>query len=147
MKTIRVDAAAQRIGRLKRSSDACEKMAGYALERYLLDPRAEGAFYIRFCAMPPMHRQALAQCRVSTTNGACSSGSAGSSACEARRGKRGHSTLSALPFFAACSAGEKVECPLVCDHGPPNLRIETFPWQTKDRPPVSRPATWMSNGP
>ena len=31
------------------------------MERYLLDPRAEGAFYIRFCAMPPMHRQVLAQ--------------------------------------------------------------------------------------
>lgn len=33
------------------------------------------------------------------------------------------------------------------DHGPPNRKIETFPLQTKDRPPVSLPATWMSNWP
>ncbi len=40
-----------------------------------------------------------------------------------RAGKRGHSTFSAFPFFAACSAGEKVECPL----SPPNLdRLADF---------------------
>lgn len=61
MKTTTTSSAEKRIGRLKRSADPVAKVAGYALERYLRDPRAEGAFYIRFCAMAPMHREALAQ--------------------------------------------------------------------------------------
>ena len=49
----------KRIARLKRSAVPSEKVAGYALERYLRAHRREGAFYIRFCAMAPLQRQAL----------------------------------------------------------------------------------------
>lgn len=49
----------RRIEKLKRSVDADERLAGWALDAYVAERRTEGAFYIRFCAMAPCHATAL----------------------------------------------------------------------------------------